>query len=426
MPNPTTEEQLLTEWNAFRDRQAQRETEINQWGVTTAETQRIVNEMLADIQNRVAEEDTRHRELVARLNRPHLGPGANLDDAKVRRAYAQWDSARTGKRIDPENVNVEAIQAYSKAYRAYIQGVVGPEQMAILNAMQSGNNTDGGVLVEPEMDMNIMTMLVETSPMRRLAATRSITTKTIGGRRRTGRASASWVFENQSRSTTTTPTFGMWKIDAHELYAQPEDTQENLEDASMNVESWLGQEIADEFGYAENTAFVTGTGVGQPRGFTTYTAGTPSESSWDVIEQVVSGHATQVTADGIVNLVGSLKTPYLAGSSFVMRRSTMTACIELKDAVGNYMLRPDFSNGFMWRMVGFPVTEFPDMAAVGAGNLAIAFGDWKRAYLIVDRRDMTTLRDPYTNKPFVRFYTTKRVGGDIVQPEAIKIQKISA
>lgn len=429
MPDPNVET-LLREWGEFRQRQDTRNEEITRWGTATQETQNAVEEIRSSLVEQGARYEEQFRALENRLNRPGTGGnGGGVSDQELRQRYASWDSMRTGRRVTPEAVKVEDIQRYSEAFRAYVQGGRGSltsEQLQVLNQMSSGSNPDGGYLVEPEMDNAIMEMIVETSPIRRRAGQRTITTKTIGGRRRIGRASAAWVFETQARTTTTTPQVGMWKIDAHELYAMPEDTQENLEDASMDVEGWLRGQVSDEFAYAENTAFVNGTGVGQPRGLLTYTAGTPSESNWDVIEQVNSGAAAALTADGLINLIGALKTEYLDGASFGMRRATMTAAMELKDGTGNYLLRPDFSNGVAWRILGFPVDEWPDMPAIGANNLAIVFGNLRRGYLIVDRRDTTLLVDPYTNKPFIRFYMTKRVGGDVVQPEAIKIQKIAA
>lgn len=431
----TAADQLLTEWTAFRAQDTERSAEIARLGTASQETQNRLEALAQSV--------TDIGVLAAKLNRPDLGghQGSRRDERTLRH-YAQWESVRTGQRLSLHQLDdglITGIEQYNDAYRAYLNGRTTGEQMGVLNtmgrlggnpqnAMSSGDLGAGGYLIAPEIDMDIMTQIVETSPMRRLAKTRTITGKEIGGRRRTGRASATWVYETQSRSNTTTPTIGMWRIMAHEIYAQPADTQENLDDVSFDLEGWLTGELASEFGYAENTAFVGGTGVGQPRGFTTYASGVPSESSWDVIEQVVSGAATAVTADGIVDLVGALKTDYLSDPScgFVLRRATMTKVLELKDGEGTYLMRPDFTQGFTWRIVGFPATEFPDMPAIGAGNLAIGFGAWAQAYLIVDRRDSTMLRDPYTNKPYVNFYTTKRVGGDVVNPEAIKLQKISA
>jgi HK97 family phage major capsid protein len=231
-----------------------------------------------------------------------------------------------------------------------------------------------------------------------------------------------WVAEQDSRTETTTPDISKRVIHAHEMYAEPRATQKLLDDAGFDVEGWLGRKVSNRFARAEATAFVTGSGVGQPRGFTTYPTGT----STGQIEQINSGAASALTADGIFDLVYSLKSPYLMNSRFMMARLTIRDVRKLKDGEGRYLWEPIFKVGEPASLVGYPLHQADDMPAVSAGNEAIVFGDMKTAYTIVDRKGIRVLRDPYTAKPYIKFYTTRRVGGDVVNFEAIKLQTISA
>jgi HK97 family phage major capsid protein len=235
-------------------------------------------------------------------------------------------------------------------------------------------------------------------------------------------AGANWVGETESRPATSTPQVGVQRIPVHEMYAFPMVTQKLLEDASVDVEAWLARKIGAKFGRLEATAFVSGNGVKKPRGFLTYPNGTTRGS----IEQIVSGNATALTADGLINLIMSIKEPYSANAAFLMRRAAVGSVMLFKDGNGQYIWRPGLEMGRPSSLLGYPIREAADMPAIGAGALAVAFGDWRTAYTIVDRLGITTLRDPYTAKPFVGFYTRKRVGGDVTNFEAIKLQVVSA
>lgn len=289
-----------------------------------------------------------------------------------------------------------------------------------LKALSGGTDADGGYLVRPELSDAVIQKVFESSPMRALASVQLIGTDVLDIITDLDEAASGWVLETAARAATGTPQVGKLQIQTHELYANPASTQKLLDDAMFDAEAWLTAKVAEKFARDEATAFISGDGTGKPKGILAYAAGTGAGQ----IEQVVSGNAALVTADGLVDLVFALKEAYAKNASFLMRRATVKAIRKLKDSNGNYLWSPGLS-GTPATILDRPVVEAADMPAVAANALAIAFGDFKQAYQIVDRVGIRVLRDPYTNKPYVHFYTTKRVGGGVVNFEALKIQKIS-
>jgi HK97 family phage major capsid protein len=259
--------------------------------------------------------------------------------------------------------------------------------------------------------------------MRQLAAVQSISSSQFEQLKRTTRgATGGWVTETGTRAVTTTPKLGKLVIPTHEVYAEPHATQMLLDDSAINIEQWLADEIAEEFGFYENTAFINGTGAGQPRGLLTYAAGTADGQ----IEQVTSGDANLLTSDGLISLQTALKEPYQVNATWLMNRATVGAIRKLKaSGTGDYMWQPGLGQGQPATLLGRPVVMGADMPTVAANALAAAYGDFRRAYKIVDRMGMRVLRDPFTAKPFIKFYSTKRVGGDVTLFEAVKIHKIA-
>jgi len=329
---------------------------------------------------------------------------------------------------DVEDVDLKAFKIYDKHFGTYIRrggnaffkklDKDGFETRLLSVDREPG----GGYWVRPEVSNRITKIVFETSPIRQFASVEQIGTDSLEILADEGQFGSGWVAEQEARSETTTSDIGKRTIFAHELYAEPRATQKLLDDAGFNVEGWIADKVAEKFGRDEATAFVVGTGVGQPRGFTTYPAGTATGQ----MQQVNSGHATQVTADGLFDLVYSLKQPYLRRAVFMAARLTIRDIRKLKDGDSRYLWEPNFQVGQPANVIGYNVQQADDMAAVGAGNLAIAFGDFMAGYTIVDRMGIRTLRDPFTAKPNVKFYTTRRVGGDVVNYEAIKLQAISA
>lgn len=296
-------------------------------------------------------------------------------------------------------------------------------------ALSDDSQPDGGYLVRPEISARIVQKIYETSPMRQLADIQTIGTDALEMPADLDQAGAGWVAERGARTTTTTPQLKWIRITAQEVYAMPSATQRQLDDAMWDVESWLAMKVADRIARLENTAFVVGTGVGQPRGFMTYGNDTsqPNDANvpFGVIQQVNSGSNTGVTADGLTTLFYTLKEAYQANATWVMQRLTVLAVRKLKDGFGRYLWEPSLTAGNPDLLFGRPIVQFADCAAIAQNALPIAVGDFKQAYQIVDRAGVRVLRDPFTSKPSVLFYTTKRTGGDVVNFEALKIQLIS-
>ena len=363
-----------------------------------------------------------------KVNRPRLG--ASVDESVAehkgirdfhRTALAARGELKIGTDLSDEKVPVDEIKSYIGNFPLYLRRDIHP-QGAEAKAMSVGSDPDGGYWVVPVVSARILSIVRESSPLRELATVENISTDAIEFPIDDDEAGADWVGETESRPATSTPQVGVQRIPVHEMYAFPMVTQKLLEDASVDVEAWLGRKIGEKFGRLEATAFVSGNGVKKPRGFLTYPNGTTRGN----IEQIASGNANTLTSDGLINLIMSIKEPYSANAAFLMRRAAVGAVVLFKDGNGQYIWRPGLEMGKPSSLLGYPIREAADMPAVTAGALAVAFGDWARAYTIVDRLGITTLRDPYTAKPFVGFYTRKRVGGDVTNFEAIKLGVVSA
>lgn len=314
-------------------------------------------------------------------------------------------------------------EPYGKAFRNYLRkGMEGGLEALQTKALSVGSDPDGGYLVTPHMSSKIVQAIFETSPMRQLASVETISSDSLELIDDHDQAAAGWTSETGAITETSTPTLAKRNIPTHELYAQPKATQKLVDDSAIDIESWLSTKIADIFGRKENTAFVSGNGVGQPRGILTYTAGT----SWGQIQQVNSGTSAVVTADAIIQLFYALKDSYSKRANFLMNRTVVQSIRLLKQATTNqYMWQPGLAAGTPDTLMGVPVHMAADMPIAAANSLSIAVGDFQAAYQIVDRQGISILRDPFTEKPFVKFYATKRVGGDVVNFEAIKLMKLA-
>ena len=403
-------------FNEFREKNDQRLAEIEKNGEASAETNARVDAL-----------NTAITELQARLNRPNRGGGSSQPTDQQMHYYAQWQSQATRKPVDVNDVDLELIRNYSNEFRVYARtGLVGP----VMASMSVGSDPDGGYMVSPDTGGRMIEYIRESSPVRRLAFIETTSKDALEGVYDVQRAGAvEWVGETQAPSESSTPQIWVYKIPVGTAACEPRATQQIIDDADRDVEAWLTGKVAMEFALDEATQFVNGTGVIKPRGFMTYAAGTPavtSPAAFTVIQQVNSGHATLAKADGLIELVGSMKAAYRPGAVLGMARATETACRIFKDGNGAYLWQPDITRPGGSTLLGFPVEQFEDMPAVGANTLPIVFANFKAAYTIVDRQGIRVLRDPYTAKPYVKFYTTRRLGGDVVNFDAIKIQKIAA
>ena len=287
--------------------------------------------------------------------------------------------------------------------------------------MSVGSDPDGGYFVTPARSSRMLSIIYESSPLRGMATIETIGTDSIEYPIDEDEADSGWVGEMETRGTTGTPNVGVQKISVHEIYAKPKSTSKMLEDGSVDVGAWLERKIGEKFARAEATAFVSGDGIKKPRGFLSYGNGTTRGT----LEQINSGSAAAVTFDGLIRLVGALKEPYHPGAQWLLRRATEMEVMLLKDSQGQYLWRPSLESGKPSTLLGYAVRHAADMAAVAANSLSIAFGNFKAGYTIVDRLGVSVLRDPYSAKPFIEFYARKRVGGDVTNFEAIKIQKIA-
>lgn len=291
---------------------------------------------------------------------------------------------------------------------------------------------DGGHAVPREIDAAIDATLKDVSPIRRIA---NVVRVGSAGYRKlvtSGGTGAGWAAETAARPETATPVFNEIVPPSGDLYANPAASQFMLDDAAFDVEAWLADEIATEFARAEGAAFVSGSGTNRPRGFLNGTPATTGDAvrAFGTLQYVASGAAGAFAAsspqDRLVDLVQALRPAYRQGASFVMNSKTLSTLRKFKTTDGAFLWQPGLTEGNADRLLGYPVVEAEDMPDIAADSLSIAFGNFKAGYLIAERGETTILRDPYTNKPYVYFYATKRVGGCVSNSEAIKLMKFSA
>lgn len=347
-----------------------------------------------------------------------------LDHYKSRLDRIETVNARPGREMKSLGYVGHNQSEYKSAFNTYLRkgSDAGLEQIQS-KALSVGVDANGGFLVPNQMADLIVQIVNESSPMRALSTVETISSDSLDLIEDTTDADAAWGDETTVRSTeTTSPTLGRNTIDTFEMYAQPQATQKLIDDSSINIEEWIARKVADKMARLEATSFINGNGTSQPKGLLTYTAGT----SFGQIQQVNSGTSAVVTADSLVQLYFALKDEYARRATFLMHRTTVQAVRLLKEATTNqYLWQPGLSAGTPDTLLGVPVALAADMPTPAAASLSVAVGDFKRAYLIVDRIGIRTLRDPFTAKPFVKFYTTKRVGGEVVNTDAVKILKLS-
>lgn len=315
------------------------------------------------------------------------------------------------------------LAGYKAAFDTFLrkgEEVMGAEER---KALSVGSDPDGGYVVYPDMSGRIVQKVFETSPMRAYASVQVISSDALEGLYDLNEASSGWVGETESRTETNTPQIGKWRIPVHELYAKPKATQKLLDDASINMEAWLAAKVAEKFARDESAAFVSGNGINKPRGFLTYASGTTNPGQ---IERFKTGVSSAFAAnpgglDKVIDALYALKAPYRANATWFMSRAVTALARKLKDSDGQYQWQPSNQAGQPATLLGYPVAAFEDMETLAANSLSMAVADMREAYQIVDRIGIRTLRDPYSSKPYVEFYTTKRVGGDVVNFEAIKL-----
>lgn len=319
----------------------------------------------------------------------------------------------------------EHAKAFDKFFRKGIDA--GLRDLEIKAGLSTLSDPDGGYLVPEQNEATIDRVATVVSAVRRLASSITIGTDTYKKLVGVGGAGAGWVGEKGARAETDTPTLKEIMINVKELYANPAATQSLLDDSRVDIAAWLGGEVDIEFAEQEGEAFVTGDGVMKPRGILGYTNVANSSYAWGSIGYIASGASSTFTnVDKLIDLQHSLKPIYRNGAAFLMNDATQAHVRKFKDGDGTYLWRPGLEPGAPNTLLGKMVEVDDNMPDIGASTYPIAFANFKRAYLIVDRQGIRVLRDPFTNKPYVHFYTTKRVGGGVVMYEAIKLLKVAA
>ncbi len=322
--------------------------------------------------------------------------------------------------------------ARSPATRAFVDGYLRMGRETEVKSFAGNVAADGGFAVPREIDAAIGRFLTSISPIRQLATV--VQTGSAGYRKLVTRGGtpSGWVAETAGRPISNTPTFAEISPPTGELYANPAATQAMLDDAGFDVESWLADEIAREFARAEGAAFVNGDGVNRPKGFLNGLATAESDAvrAFGTLQYIPSGAAGNFAAanpqDKLVDLVHAVKPGYRQGASFAMNSATLARIRKMKTSDGQFLWQPSLVAGQAATLLGYPVVEVEDMPDVAADSLSVAFGNFREAYLIAERSATAILRDPYSNKPFVHFYATKRVGGQLMNSEALKLMKFSA
>ena len=426
---------------------------IEEIGKTVAEMRKNNDEMLkakadgkavSDLEAKAAALDKRLDELAElksdfdKFVLESQRPGASKGDENAEAECKQWnamlraDFQSKGRSI-PAEVSVDAYAQYKSAFYSLVRhGDIERLSADERKALSAGSDPDGGYLLPTPTVGRMVKRVYEQSTMRQLANVLTISTDALEGIVDNDEADAGWVSEMGARNDTDTPQVGKYRIEAHEMYAQPKVTQKLIDDAATDVEAWLADKVADKFARVEGNAFWNGNGVGQPRGLAAYTTAATGDGSraWGTFEHVLTGangdfHTTK--ADPLQDLLGAFKDQYLQNASFAMRREVRTKLRKLKEATSDrYLWEPSMQAGQPDRLLGYPVRIDQYIPAITTGSLSLAFGDFREAYTIVDRIGVRTLRDPYTAKPYIRFYSTKRTGAGAVNTEAVKFLKFAA
>lgn len=391
-------------------------------------------EAKAKVDAQFAAERKEREDLEKRMNRLNIkgdGEGAKHElEVKTFNLVLAAEAAERKAQFVP--LDAKGYDEYKSAFHAFMtknERLLTPEEVKTLSV---GSDPDGGYLVTPDVTGRMVKKVYETSPIRQIASIQGISTDALEGIEDLGEAGAGYAGEHTQGSDTTTPQIGKWRIPVHIIDTEPKATQQLLDDAATDVEGWLSDKVGNKFGRFENSEFVNGAAnkiMGFAAGYTA-TADSGSGVTWGQIGFIKSGANGDFTgttpADKLYDIVGLLKNDYLANARFVTRRSVIQLIRKFKDGQNQYLWQPSLVAGTPETLLGYAVTRAEDMPTLATNSLSLAFGDFAQAYQIVDRQGIRVLRDPYTSKPYVKFYTTKRVGGGVINFEAIKLMKFAA
>jgi len=374
-----------------------------------------------------AEQKTLEKKLIdleTLINRGQFG-GNGTEAKELEKNLRQFTSENLSARnkgatfeeVEAKPYSMETFTQYVKTWEKLMIKGKDALNMEEIKTLSIGIDPHGGYTTYPTLSSKIIQRMFETDPIRQLASVESITTPELEFFVDVNQATCGWEGETVAGGETDTPDIGMKKIQVFTMYAKPRASQNSLEDSAWNLESWLGKKVGERIGRTEEAAFVSGDGIKKPRGFLTYASGTTDVT----VEQINMGAAAALTADGFINIKYHLVEQYLNSGTWLMNRLTLAACMMLKYGSGEYIWKPGFQTDPNSTILGLPVRMSTTMPQVAANALAVVLADFREAYQIVDRLGITVQRDPYTVKPLVEFYTRKRVGGDLINGQAMKI-----
>lgn len=382
-------EELGRTWRAFREEDDKLLAEGKQ-------TQKEWNEKMQQLNDRMDELDTK-------LNRrpaPALTPDQELTEKGKARKAAFLNFCRYG---------VEGMPADEKGLLA--KDSLPGEKKSLSSAQ--------GVeyLASPEISNELIKGVIEFSPIRSVARVRSTSAKSVKIRKRTGTFAAAWVAKTGARAETAGLKYGLEEVPTHEMYALVDVPFEDLEDSDFNLEAELNMEFAEQFGVAEGLSAVSGDAVNELEGLLTNAA----------MAYTPSGDANLITADGVIQLYFDVKDAYARNGTFVVKRGTLGSLRKLKDTTNQYLWQPGLAGTLPSTLLDRPYVEAVDMPAIAANAFPVLFGDFRRGYVVVDRVQIAVTRDPYTQAASgaIRFHARKRVGGQVVNAEAIRKLKIA-
>lgn len=392
-------EEFMRAFEAYKDTNDERLSELER----RSSSDPLIDDKLARLDRALDETKRVADRLAVKAQRPHLG-GGEIETAAVREHRRAFDDyVRKG-----ETANLSRLEAKALA-------------------VTTNSGADGGYLVPPETERAVISALKDISPIRSIASVRQVSGSVFKKPFATSGFATGWVAETAARTQTNTPALAELAFPTMELYAMPAATATLLDDSAVNIDEWIAEEVRDTFAQQEGTAFVSGDGTNKPKGFLDYTKVADGSWSWGNIgfikTGVDGGFPVTNPADKLIDLIYTLKSGYRAGGTFVFNRGTQAAIRKMKDEDGNYVWQPASAAGEPSLLMGYPVVESEDMPAIATDSFSMAFGDFRRGYLIVDRVGIRVLRDPYSSKPYVLFYTTKRVGGGVQDFNAIKLLK---
>jgi len=392
-------EEFMRAFESFKETNDERLAEIER----RSQADPLLVEKVARIDRALDEHKRITDELALKAARPHLGGSTSLERSSSSRAH-------------------------TRAFEGYVRkGDATPLRDLEAKSLSVGSNPDGGYLVPPETERTINAAVKAISPIRSIAAIRQISASVYKKPFQLTDAGTGWVGETAARPETTSPTLAELTFPAMELYAMPAASSTLLDDSAVDIDEWIAEEVRATFAKQEGIAFVSGNGTNKPRGFLDYTKVANASWTWGNMGYLATGVAGALPAsnpsDKLIDLIYAVKAEYRANATFVFNRSTQALVRKLKDVNGNYLWTPPARAGEQSSLMGFPVVEAEDMPNVATDSYSMAFGDFRRGYLVVDRVGIRVLRDPYSSKPYVLFYTTKRVGGGVQDFDAIKLLK---